>query len=80
MKKKLTELLIKRLKEWGFTSHRRECHQSSHYGTVEGGMFIPDDEIVLEEWNNEDLINCILDPDNSEISESTEELNKLLRI
>jgi hypothetical protein len=63
MKKKLAKILIKRLEEWGFTSHTRECHQASHYGTVEDGIFIPDDEIVLEEWSNEDLINCVLDPE-----------------
>lgn len=80
MKEKLAELLIKRLNEDGFKSHTRHCIQCSHYGKIdENGMFIPDDEIMIEEWSNEDLINWLLNVDDKEISNQADEINNLLK-
>lgn len=80
MKEKLAKLLITRLKEDGFHTHIRDCHQCSHYGKInEEGMFIPDDEIVVEDWNNEDFINWLLNIGEKEISNQAIELNEILK-
>jgi hypothetical protein len=80
IKKKLAKLLLQRIKDWGFTIHKRDCHQCSDYGTIdkETGQFLPDDEIVMEEWSNEDFIDVLLDVNNKEISQDVEKINNLL--
>lgn len=74
--KKLAKILEKRLNDWGFQTHIRHCHQASDYGQVEDGVFVPDDEVVEECWNNKDFINWLLNADEKEMSESADELKK----
>jgi hypothetical protein len=76
----LSDILIKRLDDWGFKHHQRDCHQCSHYGEIDkNGMFVPDDEIVEEHSNNKDFINWLLDVSNKEISDDSDKINKLLK-
>jgi len=79
MKQELKTLLLERLKNWNFIFHRRECIQNSHYGKVdEQGMFVPDDEVVLEEWSNEEIVDLLLNIGEKEISNDAEKIDNLL--
>ena len=79
MKSTLAKVLLKRLEEWNFKFHRRECKEPSHYGTVdEDGNFVPDTDIVEENWDNKHFVNRLLNIGETEISESAEEINKML--
>jgi len=57
----LKEKLIKHLNDWNFKFHRRECIGCSKYGTVDDGIFVPDEEVILEDWSNKDFVEWLLE-------------------
>lgn len=78
--KKLAKLLLKRLDDWGFKYHLRDCHQPSGlYDIDENDELAPVDDIVEERWSNKDFIDWLLNEDGKEMSKDADELKKLLK-
>ena len=79
LKEQLAKVLLQRLENEYFEYHLRLVREASHYGTInEEDLYVPNTDMVEERWENKEFIKWLLDVGNGEISNSADEIRKIL--